>query len=97
MNSLTPRSILACDIQLKEPTAMREVSLINEPCHCPSGRCAHLVEPDENCINRYAGDVRTKLCPVQKAFTWHQDGRCLACAYAETRGEANPNPQQGEE
>lgn len=55
----------------------------NEPCDCPKGGCRHFVEPDSECINRLAGDVRTlncKVCsPAGTGATWHQDGECVRC------------------
>jgi hypothetical protein len=51
----------------------------NEPCACPADYCAHFVEPPADCINRLTGDIKTMLCPICKAATWHQDEQCLAC------------------
>ncbi len=61
------------------------VSLTNEPCGCPHGQCASFVEPAEHCVNRRSGRVTTAHCrtcnPDTVAYTWHEDGKCLACEY----------------
>jgi len=59
------------------------IEIMSEPCDCPPGRCAALVEPDSNCINRLSGDVRTMRCPKHDGYTWHQDGVCLRCKAGE--------------
>ena len=60
-------------------------TLVNEPCNCPKGQCAHFVEDDENCIDRLTGDVQTKNCPVcspdGSGSTWHHNGECLRCRH----------------
>ena len=62
--------------------------LHNEPCACAADYCAHFVEPPGSCINRVTGDVRTALCPVCRAMTWHRNGECLACQHREARAAA---------
>lgn len=58
---------------------MAEINIHNEPCNCPPGQCAEMIERDENCINRLSGDVRTINCETCGAHTWHQNSRCLRC------------------
>lgn len=64
---------------------MTSINFKNEPCACPVGQCAAFVEPDSKCINRLSGDVRTQKCPKHDGWTWHHDGRCLACAEGEEK------------
>lgn len=58
---------------------MGEINIRNEPCDCPQGQCAEMLDRDELCINRLRGDVRTMDCPRCRAATWHHDGKCLRC------------------
>lgn len=51
----------------------------NENCDCPAGRCAMLVEPDTQCINRLTGYVRTEYCGKCGSHTWHQNDDCVRC------------------
>lgn len=62
-----------------EEMAQAAISVGNEPCRCPQGVCAHFVDPPDACINRLAGDVRTRVCHVCEATTWFQDATCLRC------------------
>jgi hypothetical protein len=58
---------------------------IDTICSCTT-KCAHFVEPMEDCIYRLPGDIRTQKCETCDSFTWHQDSTCLRCsAIAENR------------
>lgn len=58
------------------------ITIHNEPCNCPSGKCAHGVEDDTRCINRHAAAV-TEYCSTCQASTWHEYGKCLRCGQEE--------------
>lgn len=86
------------------------VYLRNEPCDCPEGVCAAFVEPPSECINRLTGEVMTHHCVVcnpgrPEAASWHQDGRCLRCAWLlahgapadQDDGQQGGGPGQGED
>jgi hypothetical protein len=53
------------------------ITILNEPCRCAPGKCAHGL-PDDQCINRHAAAV-TEFCSNCRAHTWHEYGKCLRC------------------
>ena len=55
------------------------ITIYNEPCECPPGKCAEMIERDWLCINRLRGDVVTRRCGVCASYTRHHDGQCLRC------------------
>lgn len=59
--------------------ANEKITIQNEPCNCPVGQCAQLVERDWLCVNRLTGKVVTMYCLTCGAATWHQDRECRRC------------------
>lgn len=67
---------------VQEPSVPGEINIrAIGPCDCPPGGCMEMVTDDSQCINRLSGEVVTKWCASHQSYTWHHDGKCLACLY----------------